>query len=147
MRQFLVALAVGAAAGAVAYWFIGVPGFWAVVIGLPVAGCAYLAALLSVVAAPSWQPEPLPGESLTVHQASSLGSRFAEAANDQQRFQHRIQPRLRALAGKALRLRDLDEPRAREALGADLHDLLTNRDARLPSPHRLAELLSRLEEK
>jgi hypothetical protein len=32
-------------------------------------------------------------------------------------------------------------------LGDDLHTLLTDRDAKLPSPHRLSELLSRLEGK
>jgi hypothetical protein len=41
----------------------------------------------------------------------------------------------------------LHDDRARAALGTELYTLLTDRDARLPSPHRLAELLSRLEGK
>lgn len=152
MRQSLFALAAGVATGAAAYWLVGVPVCWAVIVGLPVAGCAFLAGLLSRVAAPTWQPEPIPGQSLTTHQASSLGSRFEEAARDHHRFQVRVQPRLRTLALRALKqriagLEDLADPRARPALGPDLHDLLTRPDAQLPPPRRLAELLGRLEEK
>lgn len=136
MTIFLGLLA-GVAAGAVAKWLIGVPPFWAVVIALPVAACAFLALLQVGVAAPGWQPLPVPDESLAFHAASSLSGRLAEAAKDQRRFRARVQPRLRKLR------RDI----TREELGDELYDLLTRADATLPPPHRLAELLSRLEGK
>jgi hypothetical protein len=136
MMIFLGVLA-GVAAGAVARWFIGVPPFWAVVVALPVAACAFLALLLVGVAAPGWQPLPVPDESLAFHAATSLSSRFAEAAKDQKRFHARVQPRLRKLR------HDI----TREELGDELYDLLTKGDATLPPPRRLAELLGRLEGK
>lgn len=136
MTIFLGLLA-GVAAGAAAKWLIGVPPFWAVVIALPIAACAFLASLLIGVAVPGWQPLPVPDESLAFHAASSLSSRFAEAAKDQKRFRVRVQPRLRKLR------HDI----TREELGDELYDLLTKGDATLPPPHRLAEQLSRLEGK
>jgi hypothetical protein len=149
-----IALAAGAVAAVVAIWLMVVPVFWGVVIGLPVMAGTLLALVLAGVAAPTWQAVPAPPDSLTLHQASSLSTRFAEATKDPQRFRNRVQPRLRSLALSALRqqpatsgVTSLHDAKAREALGTELYTLLTDRDARLPSPHRLAELLSRLEGK
>jgi hypothetical protein len=148
----VVALAVGAIVGVVAVWLVIVPLFWAVVIALPFAACTFLATFLVGAAAPLWHPLPSPDDSLTMHQASALSSRFAEAARDQSRFQRRVQPRLHDLALATLRRRpglhdltSLHDDRARQALGAELHTLLTEKNAVLPSPQRLAELLSSLE--
>lgn len=149
-----IALGAGAVAAIVAIWLMVVPVFWGVVVALPVAAGTLLALVLAGVAAPTWQPSPAPPESLTSHQASTLSTRLAEATKDPHRFRNRVQPRLRSLALNTLRQRpglgdvtDLHDPGAREALGPELYTLLTDRDARLPSPHRLAELLSRLEGK
>ncbi|MEV4310655.1 hypothetical protein [Actinocrispum sp. NPDC049592] len=148
----LIAVAVGVAVGAAARWLVVVPPFWAIVVALPFAACTFLATHLVGAAAPLWHPVPRPDESLTTHQASALSSRLAEAARDQNRFQRRIQPRLCELALNTLRRRpglhdlaDLQDDRARRELGAELHTLLTTTDATLPSPRRLTELLSRLE--
>jgi hypothetical protein len=150
----LVAVAVWGITSTLVAWVVVVPVTWSVLLGLPVAACALLASLLVGVASPSWHALPTPDESLTIHQASTLSNRFAEGARDQHRFQVRLQPRLAKLALATLRqrpglhdLKSLSDERARGALGDELHTLLTNSDARLPSPHRLAELLSRLEEK
>jgi hypothetical protein len=40
----------------------------------------------------------------------------------------------------------LDDPRAREVLGAELHRLLTDARAELPAPHQLQAMLAELEE-
>lgn len=149
-----IALAAGVVAALVAIWLMVVPVFWGVVIALPVAAGTLLALVLAGVAAPTWQPQPEQPESMTLHLASNLATRFAESTKDPHRFRTRVQPRLRSLALGTLRHRpgfgdvtSLDDRRAREALGPELYTLLTDRDARLPSPHRLAELLSRLEGK
>jgi hypothetical protein len=148
----LIALLAGTVAAVLAMWLMVMPLFWAIVIAAPIAACVLLATLVAGVASPVWQMLPAPEETLTVHQASTLSSRFAEAAKDQSRFVSRVQPRLRGLALKTLKQRipdltSLNDERARRELGADLHTLLTDRGARMPSPHRLTELLSRLEGK
>jgi hypothetical protein len=153
LHAIIVTLLVGGAVGAAAAWLMAVPVAWAVIIAIPVAACTLLALLMLGVAVPLWHALPAPDDSLTVHQASALSSRLAEAARDQRRFQLRVQPRLRQLAMAALRQRpglaDLSgvtDPRAEQALGQELYTLLTNPEATLPTPRRLAELLRRLEE-
>jgi hypothetical protein len=148
----LIAVAVGASAAVLATWLMVMPLFWAIVIAIPIAACTLLATLVAGVAAPTWQPPPAPDETMTMHQASTLSNRFAEAAKDHSRFVSRIQPRLRGLALRTLKQRipdltGLQDERARRELGEELHTLLTDRGAQLPSPHRLTELLSRLEGK
>ncbi|TCO58463.1 hypothetical protein [Actinocrispum wychmicini] len=153
LHAIVTALLAGGAVGALAAWLVVVPVPWAVVIALPVTACTLLALLMLGVAAPIWQALPAPDDSLTVHQASALSSRLAEAARDQRRFQLRVQPRLGQLALTALRQRPglgdlttLTDQRAEQALGHELHTLLTDPEATLPAPPRLAELLRRLEE-
>jgi hypothetical protein len=148
----LIALLVGALVGAGAVWLVVVPVFWAVVIALPFAAFTFLGTFLVGAATPIWHPLPAPDDSLSMHQASALSSRFAEAARDETRFLRRVQPRLYELAMATLRRRpglhdltSLDDDRARQALGDELHTLLTTKDAALPAPQRLAELLSCLE--
>jgi hypothetical protein len=154
LHASLIALAAGTFVGGFAVWLMAVPLVWAVIVALPVTACTLLAMLMAGVAAPAWHALPVPDDSLAVHQASSLSSRFGEASRDQRRFQLRVQPRLSQLALATLRQRpglhdltSLHDARARQALGQELHTLLTDRDATMPSPHRLAALLSRLEEK
>jgi hypothetical protein len=152
LHASLIALTAGALAVVLTTWLMVMPLFWAIVIAIPVAACTLLATLVAGVASPAWQMLPAPDETLTVHQASTLSSRFAEAAKDHSRFVSRVQPRLRGLALRALRQRipdltSLHDERARRELGEDLYTLLTDRGAQLPSPHRLTELLSRLEGK
>jgi hypothetical protein len=148
----LIAGMAGVVTVVVARWLVAVPMFWAVIIALPVAAFTLPATLLAGVASPTWQALPTPDDSLNTHQASSLSGRLAEAALDQRRFRVRVQPRLSRLALSTLRnrpgmqdLTSLDDDRARSALGTELHTLLTDRNARLPQPRRLAELLDRLE--
>jgi hypothetical protein len=152
LHASLIALAAGAVAGVLAKWLMVMPVFWAVVIAIPIAACTLLATLVAGVASPVWQMLPAPAETLTMHQASTLSSRFAEAAKDHSRFVSRVQPRLRGMALKSLKQRIPDltsvhDERARRELGEELYTLLTDRGAQLPSPHRLGELLSRLEGK
>jgi hypothetical protein len=146
----LLAVAAGVVTGLISGFAVRVPPFWAVLVALPVAAFTLLALLLSRVLSPGWQLLPAPDESLTTHQASGLANQFDEAARDLHRFRIRVQPRLRRLALAKLRqrfpdLESLDDERARTSLGPDLYALLTNRDAKLPSPNRLTALLSRLE--
>ncbi|ONI77726.1 hypothetical protein ALI144C_30205 [Actinosynnema sp. ALI-1.44] len=149
----LPAILVGAAAGVLtavlAGWLMVMPVFWAVAVAIPIAAVTTMAVVVTGVAAPMWAALPAPDEALTTHQASALSSRFAEAAKDPGRFRTRVQPRLRKLAADTLRHRgiSLSDERARLVLGDELHTLITDRDARLPSPRRLSELLGRLEEK
>jgi hypothetical protein len=147
----LIALVTGVFAAVLSGFAILMPPFWAVVTAVPVAAGTFLALALVGVLSPSWHPVPALDESLTMHQASGLANRFDEAVHDQRRFQVRVQPRLQRLALARLRqhfhdLESLHDERARHALGADLHTLLTDKDARMPSPKRLTELLARLEE-
>ncbi|HEV2779153.1 MAG TPA: hypothetical protein VGX25_07080 [Actinophytocola sp.] len=151
-RAVLVAVGCAVLAALFANHVFAVPVGWAVVLGLPVAAIALPAALLSGAADANWEPVPGPADIAGELQASMLAARLAEAAEDQRRFVTRLQPRLRRLALAVLRTRPgaadlttVDDPRARAALGPELHRVLTDKDARLPEPRRLAELLARLE--
>lgn len=147
MYALIVALVAGVVATVLASWLLVMPVGWAIVIAVPIAAVTALATMVVGVAAPTWSALPAPDEALTMHQASTLSTRFAEAAKDPGRFRSRVQPRLRKLAEDTLRHRGVGFDKAREELGDELYALLTNRDAQLPSPHRLAELLGRLEGK
>jgi hypothetical protein len=129
-----------------------VPLHWAVALGLPVGAIALLTALLSGAADANWEPVPAPDGPAGDPRATMISARLAEAADDPHRFVTRLRPRLCRIALATLRARPgtadlttVDDPRARAALGAELHDLLTRKDARLPGPRRLAELLAQLE--
>ncbi|MFC0114469.1 hypothetical protein [Kibdelosporangium aridum] len=149
LNAVLIAIVIGAVIAVLAGWLMAMPVFWSIVVALPISAVTVMALVALGVAAPSWQSLPIPDETLTMHQASSLSSRLAEAAKDPGRFRTRIQPRLRRLAADTLRRKgvSLGDDRARDVLGDELHALITKRDAQLPSPDRLAELLGRLEEK
>ncbi|CAM4004360.1 hypothetical protein KIPE111705_35850 [Kibdelosporangium persicum] len=149
LNAVLAAVAIGGIATVLTTWLMKMPLMWAILVAIPVAAVTALATMVVGAAAPSWQALPAPDESLTAHQASTLSTRFAEAAKDPGRFRSRVQPRLRKLAADTLRHKgiSLDDPRARQELGDELYTLITTRDAELPSPHRLTELLGRLEEK
>jgi hypothetical protein len=112
-----------------------------------------LAALLSGAMDANWDPAPAGDSARADLHASTLAIRFAEAAEDRHRFRTRVQPRLRHMALATVRARpgnadvaDLHDPRARAALGDELHRLLTDPQARLPEPRRLVALLDQLEE-
>jgi hypothetical protein len=139
--------------GLLAHQFFGVPPYWAVLFGLAAGTFGALSASLTGMMDANWEAVPNPITTAPELHASSIAIRFAEAANDQHRFVIRVRPRMSRLAVAILRARPgtedlttLDDPRARDALGDELHTLLTDSDARLPSPRRLAELLARLEE-
>jgi hypothetical protein len=132
---------------------MGISMLWSVVLAALIAVVVLPAGLLSDVADMEWAAVPQPPDSASELQASMLSARLAEAAGDQHRFVTRVRPRLQRMALATLRKRpelaglsSLDDPRARAALGEELHTLLTARDARLPAPKRLAAMLSRLEE-
>ncbi|MFD0202160.1 MULTISPECIES: hypothetical protein [Saccharothrix] len=144
-----VALAVAVAAGtALVLARVGAPWLWAVALSLPVGGLALLVARLPRATDILWAPAPAHVSTATSVQASTLASRLAEAAVDQDRFVNRVQPRLRRLAEARLRqqhgLHDIHHPKAREVLGDDLHRLLTDPKAPLPEPSKLADLLEDL---
>ena len=150
-RVVLAAVAAGVVAAPLWYLLVGAPPVWAVGLAVPVAGLVALLVGAPRAGEPTWQPLPSPPGGPAELRASVLANRLAEAAQDQDRFRSRIRPRLAALALARLRHRHPDlasvaDPRARALLGDELHDLLTDRDARLPDPGRLAELLHRLEE-
>ncbi|WP_447005602.1 hypothetical protein ACRAKI_03485 [Saccharothrix isguenensis] len=127
---------------------VGSPWHWAVLIALPVGALALLVSRLPRATDVVWTPLPATVSTATSVQAGTLASRFAEAAVDQDRFVTRVQPRLRRLAEARLRqqhgVHGLQDPRAREVLGADLHRLLTDPTAPLPEPSKLADLLENL---
>ncbi|MFE9743521.1 hypothetical protein ACFYOT_01310 [Saccharothrix saharensis] len=144
-----VALAVAVTAGtALVLVRVGAPWLWAVLLALPVGALSLLVARLPRATDVLWAPRPATISTATSAQASTLASRLAEAAVDQDRFAKRIQPRLRRLAEARLRqvhgVPDLHHPGAREVLGDDLHRLLTDPKAPLPEPARLADLLEKL---
>ncbi|MEU4745818.1 hypothetical protein AB0G02_35885 [Actinosynnema sp. NPDC023658] len=144
-----VALAVVVAVGtALVLVRVGAPWLWAVLLGLPVGAMALLVARLPRATDVLWSPPPTSLSTATSAQASTLASRLAEAAVDQDRFVNRVQPRLRRLAEARLRqvhgVPDLNDPRARAVLGDDLHRLLTDPKAPLPEPSELAYLLEKL---
>ena len=127
---------------------VGAPWPWAVLLALPLGALALLASRLPRATDVVWAPQPAHVATATSAQAGTLAGRLAEAAVDQDRFANRVQPRLRRLAEARLRQRhgipDLGDPRAREALGDELHRLLTDPKAPLPGPSRLADLLEHL---
>ncbi|ONI86200.1 hypothetical protein ALI22I_26230 [Saccharothrix sp. ALI-22-I] len=147
MRAVLLAVVVAAGAAFVLNR-VGAPWLWAVLIALPIGALALLVSRLPRATDVVWSPQPANVSTATSAQASSLASRFAEAAVDQDRFANRVQPRLRRLAEARLRqvhgIYDIHDPRAREVLGADLHRLLTDPKAPLPEPSKLADLLENL---
>jgi hypothetical protein len=152
LLSWVSAVASGVLTALIAVTGVGLPGGWAVLVAIPIATGVLLAMLSYDLQSPMWHDVPPQQRTTTVHQASSLANHLDEAVKDQHRFNVRIQPRLRRLALATLRQRfhdlaDLDDDRATLVLGKDLHTLLTDRDAKLPSPHRLGELLSRLEGK
>jgi hypothetical protein len=148
---WVIAVSAGILTGLIAGIGEGIPAGWAVLIAVPITAGVLLAMLSLDQQSMTWHDVPPQQHTVTGHQASNLANQFDEAARDQHRFNVRVRPRLRALALATLRqrlhdLEDLDDERASLVLGNDLHTLLTDRDAKLPSPHRLSELLSRLEE-
>ncbi len=152
-RAGLLAAVTGLAVFLLATRAMNVPFWWAVLVALPPAAAVFLTAQFAGTFDQDWSPEPdLPASSVCLH-ASSLGDRLSQAATDRYRFTSRVQPRLRRLALSWLRrhpdvadVADLHDPRARELLGADLHDLLVSPSARLPKPAEFAAMVRRLEE-
>ncbi|MEJ2857169.1 MULTISPECIES: hypothetical protein [unclassified Saccharothrix] len=154
MRPLLgmgAAVAIGAVAGvATAFTLtrVGAPLHWAVLVAVPVVALGVLVVRLPRATDVVWAPPPAGPSAATTSHASTLASRFAEAAIDHDRFTLRVQPRLRRLVEARLRQRhdipDLADPRAAAALGPELHRLVTDPAATLPEPTRLAELLERL---
>ncbi|MFD1152004.1 hypothetical protein [Saccharothrix hoggarensis] len=127
---------------------VGAPWPWAALVALPVGALGLLAARLPRATDVVWSPQPVHVSTATSAKASTLASRFAEASVSQDRFTTRVQPRLRRLAEARLRqvhgVPDLHHPRAREVLGDELHRLLTDPEAPLPEPSKLADLLENL---
>jgi hypothetical protein len=129
------------------------PFWWALLVALPPGAAALVTALYVGNFDQDWTPEPdLPTSSVCLH-ASQLSDRLGQAATDPYRFTSRVQPRLRRLALTSLRrnpntadIEDLHDPRARDVLGEDLHDLLTAKSARLPEPDEFTAMVRRLEE-
>ena len=151
-RPVLIAGGVAVLTALFANNILAVPILWALLLGLPVGALVLLGSLLAGAADANWEPVPAPHVVPAELHASTLATRFAEAAEDQHRFTSRVQPRLRRLAIAVLRgrsgtedLTTLDDPRAKRALGPELHSLLTDRRARLPEPRRLVALLDELE--
>lgn len=146
-RAVLLAVVV-AAVTAVVLFRVGAPWHWAVPLALPVGALALLVGRLPRATDVVWAPPPVHLTGATSTQASGLAGRLAEAAVDPDRFTRRVQPRLRRLVEARLRQRhgihDLHHPRARAVLGPDLLRLVTDPNARLPEPDRLAELLEAL---
>lgn len=147
-KALLLAVLAGAAMAVAAVWPGGVPVFWAVALAVPVAALTALGARLSGPLEPLWTAVPETSAAPAQLQAATLAARLAEAAADPDRYLTRVRPRLRALVLARLRerwpdLSDVDDPRARAALGAQ-HALLT--DDVPPTPRGLAALLDRLEE-
>ena len=127
----------------------GVEPTWAALLGLPVVALALLWPLTPGGVEPIWAPLPDPSARATEHLATSLASRLAEAHEYPNRFHTRLQPRLARLALVKLRRAGIDElhdPRAPDVLGADLHRLVTDPNARLPGPAAAAALIATLEE-
>jgi hypothetical protein len=126
---------------------------WSMLIALPISALVLLWLLSPTAVEPSWSAVPVARTPAAELQASVLASRLDDAFTDQARFRGRIQPRLAALALGTLRQRpeladltDLSDRRARDALGAALHTLLTDPTAALPEPTTLRRLLDRLME-
>jgi len=144
-RAVVLAVIVAAAVVAAAYYAMSVPLPWALLIALPAAVLTLAGCLLAGTFDADWTAEPdLPAASVTLH-ATFLTERLERSAIDQYRFASRVQPRLRRIAQSVLGP-DLDTPDARARLGADLHALLTSKDAQLPPTRTFAALMRRLEE-
>ena len=148
VKVVVLAVLAGAAMTGVALWPGGVPLLWAVALGVPVAALTALGARFSGPLEPLGTPVPGGDSAPAQLRAATLTARLAEAAVDRDRFRTRVQPRLRAIAAARLRerwpdLSDVDDPRARAALGPH-HAVLTG-DA-MPTPRALADLLDRLED-
>ena len=152
-RSVVIGLGATVLAGFVAHQLFGVPLPWAILFGLATGTIALLAALLAGMMDANWEAVPNPVTSAPELHASALAIRFAEAAGDEHRFLTRVRPRIARCALATLRSRpgtedltSLGDPRAREVLGAELHDLLTDARAVMPRPRQLAAMLARLEE-
>ncbi|HWM06445.1 MAG TPA: hypothetical protein VNP92_29235 [Actinophytocola sp.] len=153
LRAIVLAVFAAGAVAVTAVAALGTPVGWAVLVALPPAAAVLLAALYSGAFDADWTPEPdQPSASVCLH-ASSLTDRLSQAAGDPYRFTSRVQPRLRRLAIAALRrnpdtadIDGLQDPRARAALGDELHDLLTAQHTPLPPPKTFAAMMRRLEE-
>lgn len=153
LRAIPLAVLTGVAVHLTATIAMDVPFWWALLVALPPAAAVLITALFVGTFDQDWTPEPdLPAASVCLH-ATQLSDRLGQAATDPYRFTSRVQPRLRRLALTTLRRRpdtadiaDLHDPRARERLGAGLHDLLTAQSARLPKPDEFAAMVRRLEE-
>jgi hypothetical protein len=137
----------------VANHLFAIPVTWSIALSLPLGGVVLLGGLLSGAADANWEPAPAAETTRTQLMGSTLAVRLAEAATDQHRFTTRVRPRLQRMALAVLRgrpgladLTGLDDPRARAALGDDLHTLLTDDRTPLPEPRRLAAMLARLED-
>lgn len=152
VRELVVAVPVGAAVGVISAVLLGAPLLLAVALALPAALVAFLAARLVGVITPVWStPEEVRPAGLSI--AATLTARLRDAGQDPARFANQLRPRLQRIALTSLQtqpdladLPGLDDPRARDALGPDLHTLLTARDAALPAPDRTAALLAPLED-
>lgn len=153
LRALALAVLTGVAVALTAMRAMAVPFWWALLVALPPAAAVLVIALFVGTFDQDWTPEPdLPAASVCLH-ASQLADRLGQAATDPYRYTSRVQPRLRRLALTALRrdpdtadIADLHDPRARERLGASLHELLTSPGASLPKPDEFAALVRRLEE-
>lgn len=152
-RSLTIAILCALLVGLSAQFMFGVPLHWAILLALVTGVIALLGGRLAGMMDANWEAVPNPVTSAPELHASSLAIRFAEAAEDTDRFRTRVRPRLTRLAIAILRARpgtadltDLDDPRARDALGADLHALLTDARAVMPGPRQLAAMLARLEE-
>lgn len=150
-RALLLAFVVTLAVGVGVHFSGGVPFWWSVAVALPVGSAVLVLSLLSGVFDVDWAPEPeQPGAGVCM-QATSLADRLSQSAAEPHRFATRIRPRLLRLALDRLRreegIDDLDDPRARDLLGADLYDLITIPGARTPPPKTFAAMVRRLEER
>lgn len=144
-RAIVIAVALTVGVVVAATVLANVPVHWAVLLALPTGAVAFAGGLFAGSLDIHWEPEPEPPAAKVTVNATFLTERLERAAADQQTFTTRVQPRLRHIAAAALQ-QDLNTHQAKEALGAELHHLLTAPDARLPSPKRLAELMRRLED-
>jgi hypothetical protein len=152
-RRIVVAVLVEVALAFLLSRLVGTPLLWSALLALPIAAVLLLLLTTPPGVEPTWAEPPAPPSAATHLEASTLAGRLADAATDTSRFRSRIQPRLAALALATLRRRpalrdlpDLADPRAAEALGPRLHDLLTDPRATLPDPDVLLGLFDRLEE-
>jgi hypothetical protein len=144
-RSWFLAIAVAIAIAALGVWPGNIPLFWSACLGIAGGSVTLLATRYAGPLDPLWRALPDPSGSATDLQAANLASRLAEAAADQVRFVSRVQPRLRALAAAAVRERGLSGAAAADFLGPELSELISSPHAELPPPHRVAELLARLE--